>query len=142
MTSTKLKGVDKGILAENLAKLYFTRNGDTVLIPEGHNNPFDFVVYDGTTFHRVQVKSTINVKADGYEIIRIRNKHGSTNKPYGKNDYDILAGVDVDNQNIYLFYSYDINDGSCGEALSVARTDGKPLNNRFRPEPFYEGRLF
>lgn len=123
--------------AEYLAKAFFSKNGYTVYSPDSHDNAFDFIASKDGLYRRVQVKSVIEIPK--FNLARVRNKHGSTNKLYKVEDYDILAGVWVERNKIYLYGSRDINEAGFGEALTVGKLDGSPLANFKRPVPYYEG---
>lgn len=124
--------IRKGMSAEYLAKAHFSKQGHLIFSPDCHESHFDFIAGD----KRVQVKSIIEYPA--FNIARIRNKHGSTNRLYSVEDYDILAGVWVNRNKIYLFNSKDVN-GICKETITIARLDGTELRDFNRPVPFYAG---
>lgn len=131
------KAIRKGTAAEYLAKAWFSKQGYSILVPDTHETPFDFLAMSGSEVVKVQVKATTTVG----DLIRIRNKHGGNNAAYEPTDYDILAGVWVDRSRIYLFRSDVINSGEYGEALTVDTVISRDLSNHKRPKPYYEGSI-
>lgn len=127
--------------AEYLAKAHFSKIGYLILSPDSHETNYDFIISldENSEKIKVQVKSVLEVKS--FNLARIRNKHGSSNKPYAIKDYDILAGVWIERNKIYLFKSEDINSRKFGETLSLCRLDGTPMINRKRQRavPYFEG---
>lgn len=127
--------IRKGIIGEQLAKIYFLNQGYEVLSPSTHEKPYDFVVEKNSKFQRVQVKTEVCFG----NLVRFRNKHGANNASYKVSDYDILAGVWIDRKQIYLFKSSDINETKYGESLTVATIDGSELRKFDRPTPYEMG---
>lgn len=127
----------KGMSAEYLAKAHFSKIGYLILSPDSHETNYDFIISRTNDLLKVQVKSVIELKA--FSLARIRNKHGATNKPYAIKDYDILAGVWVERNKIYLFRSADINENQYGEALTISKLNNTSLSNHKRPLPYFEG---
>lgn len=128
--------IRKGMSAEYLAKAHFSKLGYAILSPDCHESHYDFIIDVGDFTSRVQVKSVLSTS---FNLARIRNKHGATNKLYLKDDYDILAGVWVEKNKIYLFNSKDINETNYGECITVERLDGTTLTKGNRPRPYYQG---
>lgn len=126
----------KGMSAEYLAKAHFSKKGYLIVTPDCHETNYDFLINKEKEQFKVQVKSINTV--NNY-LARIRNKHGADNKAYKKSDYDILAGIWVERNKIYLFNSDEINETSFGETITVERLDGRKLDNHKRPSPYYEG---
>lgn len=124
--------IRKGMSAEYLAKAHFSKQGHLIFTPDCHESHFDFIADD----KRIQVKSIVEYPK--FNLARIRNKHGSTNQLYSVEDYDILAGVWVAKNKIYLFYSNDVN-GCHKETITVGRLDGTELREFNRPIPYYVG---
>lgn len=131
--------IRKGMSAEYLAKAFFSKNGYLIITPDTHETSYDFIAVDQNgNSDRVQVKAVNELKSG---LARIRNKHGSTNRLYLKNSYDILAGVWVERSKIYLFNSEDVNENEFGEAITVERLDGRKLDSKRRPEPYFQGNI-
>lgn len=129
--------IRKGMSAEYLAKAHFSKLGYAILSPDCHESHYDFIIDVGDFTSRVQVKSVLILES--FNLARIRNKHGASNKLYLKDDYDILAGVWVEKNKIYLFKSEDVNELGYGETISIARLNGTELKNFNRPLPYYQG---
>lgn len=123
--------------AEYLAKAYFSKQGYLIQSPDCHETNYDFVaIQDGISL-RVQVKAVIEIQGK-FNIARIRNKHAK-NKLYLQQDYDVLAGVWVERNRIYLFKSEEVNENSFGESITVSKLDERLLSSRKRPVPYFEG---
>jgi hypothetical protein len=131
------EAIAKGVIAEKYAKIYFMSHGLSVLTPETHEKPYDFVIEHNGEYSKVQVKSEVIFG----NLVRFRNKHGAANAKYSVKDYDILAGVWVERKKIYLFYSKDINEKEYGESLTVETVDGTPLRIFNRPIPYRVAQL-
>lgn len=131
--------IRKGMSAEYLAKAHFSKKGFGIISSDTHEKPYDFIIDAPLGFLKVQVKAAILVKQGNFDLIRFRNKHGSENKFYKREDYDILAGVWVEKNKIALYTSDDVNSGEYGETISLCKTDGSPLGKRHRPTPYYFG---
>lgn len=127
----------KGMSAEYLAKAHFSKEGYLIITPDCHETNYDFLAIRNEEKVRVQVKSVIEIVP--FNIARIRNKHGANNTSYKVDDYDVLAGVWVERNKIYLFESDMINETVYGESITVAKLDGSKLSLRDRPIPYYEG---
>lgn len=125
--------------AEYLAKAHFSKQGYLILTPDCHETNYDFVILKEGEHKTVQVKSVLEIES-GFNLARIRNKHGQ-NRSYKREDYDILAGVWIAKNKIYLFRSEDINSAGFGETITIARLDGTKLFKRNRPIPYYEGEI-
>lgn len=123
------------MIGENLAKVFFMARGFTVLTPETHETSYDFVIELDGDYKRVQVKTDVVHK----NLVRFRNKHGSSNSFYEVTDYDILAGVWIEKKRIYLFDSKLVNNREHGETITVSTTDETPLMNFKRYEPYFVG---
>lgn len=123
--------------AEYLAKAHFSKNDYTIISPDCHESHYDFIAIKDNINFRVQVKSIIELPS--FNLARIRNKHGAFNKSYKASDYDILAGVWVERNKIYLFKSEEVNENGFGETISVDKLNGKELSKRNRPVAYYEG---
>ncbi len=109
--------------------------GFTVLTPETHETSYDFVIELEGKYSRVQVKTDVVHK----NLVRFRNKHGSSNSFYEVNDYDILAGVWIEKKKIYLFESKLVNNRKHGETISVETVNGEPLKSFERYVPYFVG---
>ncbi len=129
--------IRKGMSAEYLAKAHFSKQGYLIISPDSHETSFDFLIHKGNEVFKVQVKAVLEL--EDFKLARIRNKHGANNKSYKQSDYDILAGVWIDKNLIYLFKTEDVNEIGFGETISVSKLDGSKLNNRKRPVSYYEG---
>ena len=121
--------------AEYLAKAFFSKKDFLIITPDTHETHYDFIIENEEDTARVQVKAAVAFE----DLIRFRNKHGSNNAFYEISDYDILAGVWVEESRIYLFYSKDINGKEFGESITVGSKTGRILDNHKRPKPYYEG---
>jgi hypothetical protein len=130
--------IRKGMSAEYLAKAHFSKQGFSIITPDCHETNYDFIALSKEgLLNRVQVKAVNNLVK--FNLARIRNKHGANNKLYKREDYDILAGVWVERNKIYLFKSEDVNETSFGETISVAKLDNTPLIKFKRPIPYFTG---
>jgi len=68
----------QGNVGEAAALLYFTKQGFIVSKPMFENTPYDFIVDDGTTLQKVQVKTTSYKKPSGNYAAELRTKGGNT----------------------------------------------------------------
>ena len=87
---TTRSGKKRGELAE-LAFIHKAASlGLAVAKPYGDSEPYDFVVYSGPNFWKVQVKSTSNLVHGGYPLNSRRKRKGQR-VPYTANEIDFLV---------------------------------------------------
>ena len=83
-------GKKRGELAE-LAFIHKAASlGLAVAKPYGDSEPYDFIVYSGPNFRKVQVKSTSNLVHGGYPLNSRRRRKGQR-VPYTANEIDFLV---------------------------------------------------
>jgi hypothetical protein len=83
-------GKKRGELAE-LAFIHKAASlGLAVAKPYGDSEPYDFIVYTGPNFQKVQVKSTSNLVHGGYPLNSRRRKKGQR-VPYTAEEIDFLV---------------------------------------------------
>lgn len=129
--------IRKGMSAEYLAKAHFSKAGYYILSPDTHERSYDFLIEKDGVFEKIQVKAVLETD---FNLARIRNKHGAKNKLYEVDDYDILAGVWIRHNKIYLFRSEEVNN-IFKETITVSKLDGTALKDFKRPVPYYEGSI-
>lgn len=128
--------IRKGMTGEYLAKAFFSKEGYSILLPDSNETSYDFVAEKDGVYTRIQVKTDVSFG----DLVRFRNKHGQ-NRAYSINDYDVLCGVWIERNQIYLFHSIDVNDHGFGETITVATHSGRPLSNHKRLAPYYSGNI-
>lgn len=132
--------IQKGIIAEFLAKAHFAKQGYEILSPTTHETSYDFLAVAGSEFIKVQVKAVLVGTGRSDSYLRLRNKHGQ-NRLYKIEDYDLLAGVHVESNRIWIFKSIEINEKGHGETITLETLEGRPVRRRKGFNPIYTGSI-
>jgi hypothetical protein len=82
-------GKKRGELAELAFILKAASLGLAVAKPYGDSEPYDFIVYSGPNFLKIQVKSTSNLVHGGYPLNSRRKRKGQR-VPYTASEIDFL----------------------------------------------------
>lgn len=96
---TKLKG-DIGQL---IVALGLIAKDWHVAFPYGENHKYDLIVEKEGVFKRIQVKSVM--PKNGVLHINCRSSNNWSVKPYSKNDFEILAAVNLKDNSVYYIPS-------------------------------------
>jgi hypothetical protein len=95
-----MKTTERGLLTEAKVLAKLIELGASVLLPYGHDHPFDLVVYEGNRFVRVQVKTardgTDKGRANGSVLIPacsvVDRIGGKVSKILTADDCDVIVG--------------------------------------------------
>ena len=104
--SGKMDTATKGELSETLASASALAEGCTVARVIGHAHPYDFLVLrKNGTWAKVQVKTVLHRR--NQDCVQCCRSKPVTNQPrnrkYADGAFDILAGVCLTTQRVYLF---------------------------------------
>jgi hypothetical protein len=80
-----------GIIAEKKFALQCLERGISVLTPLIDENGFDYVIQRGSTYDKIQVKSTLSHDKRNPNSYRFSIKRGASSYKYRKGDYDLLV---------------------------------------------------
>jgi hypothetical protein len=113
---------DQGNIGEARAIFELVMKGWFVSKPLFVNSKYDLIVDTGESLLKVSVKTSGNMKGDGFEVnlaTRGGNSSKNTIKSRQKNDFDLLF-VLVDSGDCYLIPSIDL--GEAKYSIVVGRT--------------------
>ena len=116
---------DQGNIGEARAIFELVMKGWFVSKPLFVNSKYDLIVDTGESLLKVSVKTSGNMKGDGFEVnlaTRGGNSSKNTIKSRQKNDFDLLF-VLVDNGDCYLIPSAEL--GEAKYAIVIGRTKYK-----------------
>lgn len=123
---TKTKG-DIGVLK---AKLDLLLKGYLICNPETEHAPFDIVIYKDNSFLRVQVKYRAKVKDTITFNSRTcwADKNGSHNRPYDKNQIDIICIYCPDDDRCYYLDMNSFKDSITLRFSATKNNQNKGVN--------------
>lgn len=99
----------KGNIGEAKALSYFISNGYEVYIPFGTATKCDLIVLKDNKTYRVSVKSTSSKNKSGSYNVRLRQSKMNEDKPFRKEDSDLLFVYIIPENKHLVLKSKDIN---------------------------------
>lgn len=133
----------QGTVSELVAASHFVQNGYKVSLPVDGHGEYDLII-DKDGLRRVQVKTVYWDNSKSRYLIscvtsHIRGNSRRVNKKYTAKQFDIMCGVSLENNKIYLI-PYELVEGR--RSITVYPNE-KPntVNTRYKDFEQYAGQL-
>mgnify|MGYP001291321766 CR=1 FL=1 len=113
----------KGDIGQLIVATDLTRRGWNIAFPYGENIKYDLIAEKNGICRRVQVKAV--TPKNGALRVNCRSSNNWSVRSYKPNDFEVLAAVDLKNQNVYFIPSDRIKKNLMNLRLSPAKNEQK-----------------